>query len=64
MGKIQRYKEMTCLKCSDKYIDCRDYVFCTIEIRGLGYLGRKKELLEGSPKWCPKKSVSGKISHS
>jgi len=49
--------KITCLKCSDKYIDCRGYVFCILEtspIHGFGYLGRKKEGYKETPKWCPK----------
>jgi len=49
--------KITCLKCSDKYIDCRGYVFCTLEtspIHSFGYLGRKEEGYKKTPKWCPK----------
>lgn len=60
MSKTKRNKEITCLKCSDKFIDSRDYVFCMLKsspANGFGYLGRKKEGYKKTPKWCPKKTA-------
>ena len=42
---------LNCLKCHDKYIDSRDYVFCTYNGK-TKYVGRKKDF--ELPKWCPK----------
>jgi len=42
-----------CLECIDKYIDCRDLIFCRYgELR---YIGRKKDY--EIPEWCPKKDI-------
>lgn len=41
----------TCLECNDKYIDCRNLMFC--ELKNLKCIGRRKEH-KITPDWCPK----------
>ena len=56
---MAKYKpKRNCFKCDDKYIDCRNYMFCSL--KGLKYIGRKKEH-KTTPEWCPKWILFNKI---
>ena len=56
--KIMKQK-ITCLRCTNKYIDSRDYIFCALETNhSFGFLYRKKEGYKKTPKWCPLRKIS------